>query len=84
MRYAIVYSKVVDSIMIDAPYDTKQDAIDAVNDNVIHDDSRGLKIVKRNNWIMATHYSRVCLQIPYNGESIETLYNLVIEAKERF
>jgi hypothetical protein len=36
MRYSILNSKVVDSILLDAPYDTKQDAVDALNAGTKH------------------------------------------------
>lgn len=34
MRYEIKNSQVVESIFIDAPYDTKQDALDGINSGI--------------------------------------------------
>lgn len=36
MRYLIKNSQIVESFWIDAPYDSYQDALDALNDGVSH------------------------------------------------
>ena len=84
MRYIIDKGQVIDSIFVDAPYDTKQDAICDLNSLVVHNDSRGLEIRILNDWIHVTHYSRLCLQMPYNNQPIDEIVKLAIEAKERF
>lgn len=40
MRYEIKNKQVIESLLIDAPYDTKQDALEALNDGVNHNCSQ--------------------------------------------
>jgi hypothetical protein len=40
MRYNILNSKVVESMFIDAPYDTRRDALETLNSGITHNCER--------------------------------------------